>query len=183
MRALCLIGGLFLVLLVAPSRALEVHQLEIETRRGSYEVDMSFTVAAAPDRVIATLTSYDHTARLNPDVTNIEIVERRGDVTRVRTEFRACALVFCKDLQMLQDVSLSDGRIIADIVPTAGQFSSGRYDWTITETAEEGSLVTFRATVKYEFFVMPVVGKLILGRRLRSQLLVTAENLEIEAAR
>jgi carbon monoxide dehydrogenase subunit G len=166
-----------------PAQALELHQLDIDTGRGTYDVDMSFSVAATPARVMTTLTDYDNPARLNPDVEGMEVVSRHDDVTRVRTEFRACALVFCNDLEMLQDVSVSPGRIIADIVPTAGQFSSGRYDWHVTPTAEDGALVRFRATVKYEFFLMPVIGKLMLKRQLRKQLLRTAENLEAEASR
>ena len=81
------------------------------------------------------------------------------------------------------DLLRSPGRIIADIVPTTGQFSSGRYDWRITPTGEDGTLVRFLATVNYEFFLMPVIGKLMLKRQLRKQLLLTAENLEVEASR
>ena len=171
------------ILCAGPVHALDLHRLDIDTGRGTYAVEMSFSVAATPARVITALTDYDNPARLNPDVEGMEIVAQHDGVTRVRTEFRACALVFCNDLEMLQDVSVSAGRVVADIVPTAGQFSSGRYDWRVTPTAEDGALVHFSATVKYEFFVMPVIGKLVLKRQLRKQLLLTAENLEVEASR
>ena len=166
-----------------PARALELHELDIETGTGSYAVDMSFALAAAPSRVIATLTDYDNPHRLNPDVKAMEVVGRQAGVTRVRTTFRACAFIFCDDLEMLQDVRVSADRISAHIVPTVGQFSSGRYDWQVTATEQDASLVRFQATVNYEFFLLPVIGKLMLKRQLRKQLLMTAENLEVEASR
>ena len=171
------------VLTAGPAHALELHQLDIDTAKGTYTVEMSFSARATPARIIAALTDYDNPGKLNPDVEAMEVVAQFDNVTRVRTDFRACALVFCNDLEMLQDVSVSPGRIIADIVPTTGQFSSGRYDWRITPTGEDGALVRFQATVNYEFFVMPVIGKLMLKRQLRKQLLLTAENLEVEASR
>jgi hypothetical protein len=170
------------IVVAVPASGFDLHELDITTTRREYDVDMAFSIGATPARIIETLTDYDRPTRLNPDVKEMRIVERTGDTTRVLTEFRACALVFCKDLEMLQDVRVSDGRIVADIVPTEGQFSSGRYDWQVTKTAQGFSRVRFRATVKYEFFVMPVIGKLMLKNQLRKQLLITAENLEVEAS-
>lgn len=183
MRGLFFHVAAALILGAGHANALELHQLDIDTGKGTYDVEMSFSVGATPARVIAALTDYGNPTRLNPDVAGMEVVMQRDDVTRVRTDFRACALAFCNDLEMLQDVRVSADRVTADIVPTAGQFSSGRYDWRVTPTTEDGALVQFRATVKYEFFVMPVIGKLMLKRQLRKQLLITAANLEGEASR
>ena len=53
----------------------------------------------------------------------------------------------------------------------------------LTDSGDGRADVRFRATVEYEFFLMPFIGKLMLRKRIREQLLVTAENLEIEASR
>ena len=183
MRSLRRCVTIVVVLAAVPAYGFDLLRLEITTSKGAYDVDMAFTVDAPPARIIAALTDYDSPNRLNPDVEAMHVVAQEGDVTRVRTEFRACALVFCRDLAMLQDVSVSDSHIVADIVPTAGQFSAGRYDWHITRTTDDTSLVEFRATVKYEFFVMPVIGRAILRNQLRKQLLLTVANLETAASR
>jgi hypothetical protein len=180
-KRLCLSAAV--VLLAGSAGAFELRQLEIVTRRGAYEIDMAFHVRADTSRIIDTLTDYDRPRRLNPDVDEMQVLHEQDGVTRVRTTFKACALVLCRDLSMVQDVTVVPDRVTAKIIPTAGDFRAGQYDWHVTEAVDGGADVRFRATVEYEFFVMPIIGKLILRKRLREQLLITAENLEIAASR
>lgn len=170
-------------LLVGSPGAVELGELEIVTRKGTYEIEMTFHIGARADRVINTLTDYDQPRRLNPDVKDMQVLHEQDGVTRVRTDFKACALVLCRDLTMVQDVTVTHNRVTATIVPTAGDFRAGQYVWNVTDSGDGRAEVRFRATVEYEFFLMPFIGKLMLRKRIREQLLVTAENLEIEASR
>ena len=113
-------------LLAAPVAAVEVHHLDIQTAKGSYEVDMAFSVAAQPAGIIRLLTDYGTPDRLNPDVTGKEVLGEHDGSTRVRTEFRGCAVFLCRDVTLVQDVAVTETAITADVVPGLGDFSSGR---------------------------------------------------------
>jgi len=175
--------GLVVCLLTTPAAAVEVRQLDIRTEKGSYEVDMVFSVAAQPAQIITLLTDYGYPDRLNPEVTAKEILAERDGSTRVRTEFRGCAVFLCKDLALVQDVAVTATTITADVVPGLGDFSSGRLEWHISANGVGGTDVEFSANMNYEFFVVPVFGQLMLRKRLKDNLLRTAENLEAEASR
>lgn len=179
------LGIVFLAagLLAEPAAAVELHHLDIRTGKGSYQVDMAFSVAAQPALVIALLTDYGFPDRLNADVTAREVLGENDGLTRVRTEFRGCALFMCEDVTLVQDVAVSAGTITADVVPGSGDFSAGRLEWQIDRDGTGGSRIEFRANMEYEFFVMPVFGRVLLRNRLRQQLMKTAENLEAAASR
>ena len=53
----------------------------------------------------------------------------------------------------------------------------------VFDDPEGGARVEFRATIKHGSFVLPFIGGFFVRKRLRQQLLTTAENLEIEASR
>lgn len=172
-----------LILVTSTAFAVEIEHLEIDSQKSRYEVDMSFRVTAPPSTVIALLSDFGYPDRLNPDVTSKEVIFERNGVTRVRIGFRGCVLFFCKATSMTQDISVSGNEITADTVADGGDFKSGRLHWHVVDGEQGGTIVGFRATVEHETYVFPLIGKFFVRKRLRDQLLRTAENLEIEASR
>lgn len=177
------ISALAAGLLATQAAAVDVDHLEIRTSKGSYEVDMTFSVAAAPARVVTVLTDFGYPDKLNRDVTARQVLGVRDGLTRVRTEFRGCALFLCEDITLVQDVAVTENTVVADVVAGQGDFTSGRLEWRITANETGGARVEFRANMEYDFFVLPVFGRLMLRNRLKQQLLETAENLETEVSR
>ncbi len=144
---------------------------------------MAFRVAAPAENVITVLTDFSYPDRLNPDVTAREILAVRDGVTRVRTEFEGCVLFFCRTTALTQDVTIDGNEITADTVPDGGDFEAGQLRWRVFDAPGGGARIEFRATIRHNSVVLPFIGKFFVRKRLRQQVLSTAENLEVEAAR
>jgi len=101
----------------------------------------------------------------------------------VLTETRGCVFFFCRKITLTQDVTIIGGVIRADIVPEKSDFRSGYLRWSVTPTETNGSHIEFDAIVEPDSFLPPLIGKFFIFKNLRQQILLTAENLEKEAAR
>lgn len=162
--------------------SMAVDRLEIAASKENYTVDMTFRVAAPAANVIAVLTDFGYPDRLNPDVTGKKIIGEQAGVTRIRIEFEGCVLFFCRTTAMTQDVTIVGNEITADTIPDGGDFDSGQLLWRVFDDPY-GARIEFRATVRHRSLILPLIGSFFVRKRLREQLLRTAENLEIEASR
>ena len=168
---------------VSGAMALNINDLRITKQGRAYKVQTTFDVAAPVHRVMAVLTDYRYPDRLNPEVTKREVISRQNGITRVRTEFRSCVFLFCKDIVLTQDVTVVAGTIQAIIVPDESNFRSGNLVWLVSSKDSGGSHIGFEAVMEPDFFVPPLIGGFFVRKRLRQEILATAENLETEAAR
>ena len=178
-------GTVLLLALIGVSSAmgLDIDDLRVTKQGRAYRVQITFDVAAPVDRVMAVLTDYRYPDRLNPEVAKREVISRQNGITRVRTEFRSCVFFFCKDVVLTQDVTVVAGTIQAVIVPDESNFRSGYLRWSVSGSDNGSSHIGFEAVMESDFFVPPLVGGFFVRKRLRQEILATAENLETEAAR
>jgi hypothetical protein len=167
---------------VSGAMALNIDDLRITKKGRTYHVQITFDVAAPVDRVMAVLTDYRYPDRLNPDVTKREVISRQQGITRVRTEFHSCVFLFCNDVVLTQDVTVVAGTIQAVIVPDESDFRSGYLRWLLSSSDNGGSHIGFEAVMEPDFFIPPLIGGFFVRKRLRQEILATAENLETEAA-
>ncbi|MCH8117485.1 MAG: SRPBCC family protein [Proteobacteria bacterium] len=174
---------LLALVVVSCAMALDIDDVHITKHGRAYQVQMTFDVAAPVNRVMATLTDYGFPDRLNPEVTNREVISRQSGITRVRTEMRSCVFFFCKDIALTQDVTVIADTIQADIVPDESDFRSGYFRWSVSSSDNGGSHISFEAVIEPDFFIPPLVGGFFFRKSLRQEILATARNLEIEAAR
>ena len=175
---------LLLVLVgVSSAMALDIDDIGVTKKGRTYKVQITFDVAAPVDRVMAVLTDYRYPDRLNPEVTKREVISRQKGITRVRTEFNSCVFLFCKDIVLTQDVTVVAGTIEATIVPDESDFRSGYLRWLVSSSDNGGSHIGFEAVMEPDFFIPPLIGGFFVRKRLRQEILATAENLETEAAR
>ncbi len=178
-------AAVLLLALVAVScaMALDIDDLRITKEGRAYQVQITFDVAAPVNRVMAVLTDYRYPDRLSPDVTKRELISRQRGITRVRTEIRSCVFFFCKDVVLTQDVTVAADTIQATIVPDESDFRSGYLRWLVSSNDNGGSHIGFEAAMEPGFFIPPLIGGFFIRKRLRQEIIATAENLETEAAR
>ncbi len=178
-------AAVLLLALVGASSAmaLDIDDIDVTKKGRTYKVQITFDVAAPVDRVMAVLTDYRYPDRLNPEVTKREVISRQQGITRVRTEFRSCVFLFCKDVVLTQDVTVVAGTIQAVIVPDESNFRSGNLVWLVSSSDNGGSHIGFEAVMEPDFFIPPLVGGFFVRKRLRQEILATVDNLETEAAR
>lgn len=168
--------------LSSPACALDGDNVSVEKQDRVWVVRATFDVDANANQVRSVLTDFRNPARLNSAVTGREILGRQHGLVRVSTEFRGCALFFCRTMTLVQDVAVSDASVRADVVPEGSDFRSGYLLWSIGARRGGGAHVVLQAAMEPDFFVPPLIGGLLVRRALKKQVDEIARNLAREAA-
>lgn len=179
MHLFWLVAGL---LIADHAVALDIEQLEIEKDGRSYDIMMTFTIAASPGEVIAVLTDYDNPDRLNPDVKKQEVIGVFDGASRVLTDVRSCLFLFCRNITMVQDVSVDGTTIQADIVPGLSNFRSGSMRWSVTQRPDSMSTVVYTATMEPDVFIPPLIGRALIRNMLENEVRGAAARLEAKTS-
>ncbi|MEX2352765.1 MAG: hypothetical protein WD709_01165, partial [Gammaproteobacteria bacterium] len=105
------------------------------------------------------------------------------EVIRRRIETRTCVLFFCFDAVVVEDLREPEFGLIKTVfVPEQGDFEYGESEWRISEVDETHTLIDYRSTFKPDFWVPPVIGPLIVRRKMLSATEETIEKIEEAAA-
>jgi len=178
----CLRPWLPVGLLALPASAAEVEQLETGHQAGEYTLTMTVTLAAAAGPVRAVLTDFEGLVAVNPAIIVSEVLPAEDpDVERVRTVIRRCVLIFCPELERVEDVLvMPDGSLEAVIVPELSDFSSGQASWQF-EDLDAATRIVYRARFTPRFRVPPLIGPAIVRAALRDEARILFDNVERDA--
>ena len=157
----------------------EVYTAAASHQSGSFFVEVDALVGVDVAQTRALLTDYNNLGRVNPAIRESEILLTRepGDY-RVRTLTRACVWFYCKHIEQVQDVIESqDGSITAVVVPELSDFRHG-YARVNLWQEPGGTRILIRSEVEPDFWIPPLIGPWLIKRKLLSEALETAENLE-----
>lgn len=176
MRALALVIA---CVCAASLRAGEVLRSEVEYDDGRYIVEMAVRIGAPPARVRALLTDYANLPRLNVSIKESELLFSLSDSQhRVRVVTESCITFFCKKMVQVQDVEeIGEDLIVSKDVARQSDFIYAHARWKI-EPAGSGTLLTYNTDLKPGFWVAPVIGPLLIKRKLRAEFLETVKGLE-----
>lgn len=174
--------AVLLAMAAAPLVAAEVVNVDVAHERGVYHVTIEALLDASPDAVFAVLTDYPRWAEVN-DLIKESVVLEGADPTRqlVRSVAEGCVLGFCKRFSQVQWMQAGDGwRIRADVIPEQSDLRSG---WADTKLSESGGSTLFQYTMMLEpdFWIPPLIGPMIIKRKLRKQAVETAVAVELAA--
>ena len=174
-----------LVLLAAvasPIAAAEAVTVEVTHEDGVYHVTIDALLDAPPDAVFAVLTDYPRWAEVNDLIKESVVLEGDDPAQQlVRTVAEGCVLGFCKRFAQVQWMRASDDwRIRADVVPHMSDLRSG---WADTKLSRSGSATLFQYEMSLEpdFWIPPLIGPMMIKRKLRKQAIETAEAVELAA--
>lgn len=158
---------------------IDVLDMEVVERGGRYQMQLIAVIRAPAPYVRHVLADFQHLYRLNPSIIESEILgcDQHGYVM-VRTQALGCAAQFCEVLERVECVHLlRSGDIVADIIPELSQFRAGKSYWWIKPMGEE-TVVGYRSYMEPEIIVPPVVGKFLVKKSIKQQMLITFTNLE-----
>ena len=166
-----------------PAFAAQVLRLEVTHDNGTYLVTFDVLLTAEAPRVRALLSDYTQWPRLSKKVKEAYLLKTFPDGRqRVNLRFRSCVLIFCKTIRQVKDVeNLSNGNIVAVVVPEHGDFTSGWERWRII-TERDQTRVQYRAALVPGHRVLSLLGRWILASNLRRTLTDAAKRLEVLAA-
>jgi hypothetical protein len=165
--------------LFATGVAGELSLVEVVREKQAYRVTIRARIDAPRSFVYASLTDYARLTLLSPAVRVSEVIgDIDANVKRVHTLTHLCAFIFCKDLDQVQDMTmLPHGELTANIVPGRSDFRAGFARWTLHEEGGATRLV-FGAELIPDFWLPPLIDRLILRKMLRIEALNTIAGLE-----
>jgi hypothetical protein len=159
--------------------AVDIRELEVSEDGGVYQINLATVIDAPAEYVYRVLTDYVHLHRLHPSIIQSDILPPPADgVVRIRTRILDCILIFCMDLDRVEDISeLPPYHVHATIVPSMCNFRSGKADWRIEDMGGRSRLV-YEAQMKPDFTVIPVIGPYLIKRKLRDEMTSSLGKIE-----
>ena len=86
--------------------AVEIRELEVSEDGGVYQIKLATVIDAPAEYVYRVLTDYVHLHRLHPSIIQSDILPSPGaGIVRVRTRILDCILIFCMELDRVEDIS------------------------------------------------------------------------------
>lgn len=159
-----------------------LNELRVAESGGIYNVKMVMMVDVPAEYVRAVLTGYVRICRLNPSITESEVLPSPEDsVARVRTVMTGCVALFCREVTRVEDVlKLRSGDLQAVIVPELSSLRSGTAEWNIQRMGKH-TRVTCQAHMEPDFFIPPLIGSHFVKKNIRTELLASFAMFECMA--
>jgi hypothetical protein len=178
-RISCFLCLLLALCAPAPARASALSNIEISENSGNYRVRMVMLVHAPVRYVNSVLTDYKHIYRLNPAITESEILPSPNSGTvRVKTRMEGCIFFFCRNVDRLEEVrEVDSGHLQAVIIPEQSDFTSGSADWHVQPVGDDSRIV-YEAQVTPAFFIPPIIGSYFVKRTFADAVITSFSRLE-----
>ena len=157
----------------------ELSQAEVTEDKGIFRLQFSSIIDAPAEHVRQVLTDFTHSYRLSSSIIESEVLpSKQADTTKIRTKVLACASVFCREVERVDNVRmLASGDLQATIVPELSEFRSGQAIWKIT-AIDDRSKVVYEATLEPDFYIPPVIGIAVISNSLKGEFITTFDRIE-----
>jgi hypothetical protein len=175
----CFLCLLLALCLLAPAAASSLSTIEISENSGNYRVRMVMLIHAPARYVNSVLTDYKHIYRLNPAITESEILPSpHSGTVRVKTRMEGCIFFFCRNVDRLEEVrEVNSGHLQAVIIPDQSDFTSGSADWRIQPVGDDSEIV-YETQVTPAFFIPPIIGSYFVKRTFAEAVITSFARLE-----
>ena len=149
--------------------AATIRNVEIERVGDRYVLESDTYLDAPRAAVFRVLTDYDQFERISSAFDESRFVGPDADGTPlVYTRVEGCVLFFCKSLERVERLEFqSPGYIETTALPERSDFLFSRSTWELSPD-RSGTRVVYRLEMEPDFWVPPIIGPMIIKRRLVS---------------
>ena len=171
-----------LPLFTSVSSADELVELSVKKTDGAYSLRVVSVLDAPVDYVYDVITDYKHAYRINPTITEVEILTSdHAEVVRVRNLSEHWVGPFCFKIDWVGDiVEPRDGYLKVNTIPELSSFKSGSAVWELRAQGER-TWVLHESILKPDFFMPPVIGDHIMRKQMKEDTLDTFTRIECYA--
>ena len=176
----CALFTLSLVTSMTPAD--EIEELSVTEADGAYSLRVVSVLDAPADYVYNVITDYKHAYRINPTITEVEILPSdRDQVVRVRNLSEHWVGPFCFKIDWVGDIEEPrDGYLKVKTIPELSSFKSGSAVWELRSQGER-TWVLHESILKPDFFMPPVIGNHIMRKQMKEDTLDTFNRIECYA--
>jgi hypothetical protein len=173
-----------LLLFAASAQAAQVSGVRVARHGERFLIDMHIAIHAPAPVVFRALQDYAAMARYNPDLRAVRVEPTPApDRVRLFTTIHTCVLVFCKTMrqeQIMTATAIADGGTLHAELLHYGDFKSGRGVWIVKPcpTAQTVTCLDVRIELVPAFWVPPVLGSWVVGRKMNQEAHYTGNGLE-----
>jgi len=160
----------------------ELEELSVAESGGEYKLRIVSVLDAPVDYVYNVITDYKHAYRINPHISEIEILSSdRTDVVRVRNHSDHWVGPFRFEIDWVGDfVETKHGHIKVKTIPEFSSFESGSAIWEIRPQGEH-TWVLHESSLKPKFFIPPIIGTYIVKKHMADESVTTFNRIECQA--
>ena len=166
------------------SIAAEFEELSVSEANGEYRLRVVAVLDAPADYVHNVITDYKHAYRINPSITEVDILpfdHNHNKVIRVRNRSEQWVGPFCFNITWVGDIlETREGDIKIKTVPELSSFKSGSAIWEIRPRGKR-TRVLHESRLKPDFFIPPVIGDTIMMNKMRTDTLTTFKRIECQS--
>jgi hypothetical protein len=164
------------------SSADELVELSVTKTDGVYSLRVFSVLDAPADYVYNVITDYKHAYRINPTITEIEILPSdRDEVVRVRNLSEHWVGPFCFKIDWVGDiVEPRDGHLKVITIPEFSSFESGSAAWELRPQGDR-TWVLHESSLKPDFFIPSLIGDRIMQKKMKEDTLDTFNRIECYA--
>jgi hypothetical protein len=164
------------------SSADEIEELSVTKVDGVYSLRVVSVIDAPADYVYDVITDYKHAYRINPTITEVDILPSdRDGVVRVLNLSEHWVGPFCLKIDWVGDiVEPRDGHLEVKTIPEFSSFESGLAIWELRPQGER-TWVLHESSLKPNFFIPPFIGAHIMKKQMEEETLTTFKRIECYA--
>lgn len=169
-------------LLSSISPANELEELSVTEVDGVYTLRIVAVFDVPADYIYNVITDYKHAYRINPAVTEVEILPSdRDEVIRVRNLSEHWIGPFCFKIDWVGDiVEPGYGHLMINTIPEFSSFESGSAVWELRPQGER-TRVLHESSLNPDFFIPPVIGNHLMKKQMEEDTLDTFNRIECYA--
>jgi hypothetical protein len=171
-----------LPLYVSICKADEIEEVSVTKADGVYSLRVVSVFDAPADYVYNVITDYKHAYRINPTITEVEILpSTRDEVVRVRNLSEHWVGPFFFKIDWVGDiVEHKYGHIKINTIPEFSSFESGSAVWELRPQGER-TWVLHESSLKPNFFIPPLIGDHVMKKQMEEDTLDTFKRIECYA--
>jgi len=181
-----ILSRLVLIVVVAgviQVKAGEVKEASVTYEKGVYRLVFNVVIDAELNKVRTIVTDYPHLYQLSQMLTQSTLMDTPKDQPPRRLLVaHVCWLIFCREIRAVEDIETANDVINTRLVPEQCDFKSGSTRWQLSALAERSSRIEFTSDLQPDFWIPPVIGPLLVKRRLMKEALLLIDNIETVAS-
>jgi hypothetical protein len=160
----------------------EILELSVTKLGGETKVRVISILDAPAEYVYRVITDYKHGNRINPSITEVEILPSgRDGVIRVKNRSKQRVGLFSFEIEWAGDiVETPQSRISISTIPEISSFHSGTALWEICPLGER-TWVLHESSLKPKFLVIPVIGDYNMNKHMKDEIMATFSRIECNA--